>query len=208
MPKKRRAGNPSAPISRRQLASAKSTNIPSPLGGTAAAPRLKGLKGAIVVGVAAISLLLAAVASEPMEQLLLGSAGTRAAAVAWSLCSIVVGSAATLLLLISHAELGRADSLRWSDGRFVTDILALVANAVLWAFVATFLVVLSPSDEIHILDLLGRAASLGSVVGLAAATLWGAFVYSNLFVGLSGGKKRQAFAILAVAAVAWPIIWY
>jgi hypothetical protein len=173
--------------------------------------KAQGLKGAIVVGVAAGSLLLSAFVREPLEEVLTGPAGTQAATVAWNLCSIIVGSAATLLLLVSHAEMRLARTGRrrgWADGRLVTDVLALIANAVLWAFVATFLVVRSPSDEIHVLDLLGQAASLGSIVGLGATTLWGARLYAQLLVSLSIARKLEALVILMIAAAAWPIIWY
>jgi hypothetical protein len=211
MPKKRKGAKGKPVTSGQGLRSAPAKPSNAAIDHEAPRDRARGLKGAILVGVAAGSLLLSALVHEPLKEVLTGPAGTQAATVAWNFCSIIVGSAATLLLLVSHAEMRLARSGRprgWADGRLVTDVLALIANAVLWAFVATFLVVRSPSDEIHVLDLLGRAAGLGSIVGLGAATLWGARLYAELFVGLTITRKFEAFAILLIAAAAWPITWY
>lgn len=55
--------------------------------------------------------------------------------------------------------------------------------------------------------MLGRAASLGSVVGLAASTIWGARLYVEVFPRLATRAKVEAFIVLGAGVSIFPIVW-
>lgn len=170
-----------------------------------------GLKGGLLVGVAAFSLLLSLPLSGPFLHLLTGGPKDAVAVFAWNVSALTVGSAAVMLLLVGHAEMRLARDprvRRWGQGRLLTDSLTFIATAVLWALAFSFLVVTSPSRDIQVLDMLGRAASLGSIVGLAASAIWGTRLYVEVFPRLATRAKVEAFIVMGIGGAIFPIVWF
>jgi len=175
----------------------------------AGSARSKG-RSALVILVAALTLAGSQPISRPLRQVLTADAGTPAATAIWNISTLTVGSAVCLIILISHADLRAkgAGAGPWRGGRLIGETLTLIAGSVLWLLLVTFLEIRSPSDRLQVLDLLGRAASLGSVLGLGLACLRAAWLYAHAVRQLAVTARFEALIITAIFSCLYPVIWF
>lgn len=139
--------------------------------------------------------------------LMTGEANSNAAKWCWGVAAFVVSQAAIEIIQFGHFDGFNRWYYRdlppdrylapWKDGHLVTQALALVAACTLWS-VLLCSVTVPMSVRVHILDLIGRAGSLGAIAGLGLVAISGMKTYWLEAFGLLPRYGKVQAVVLAV----------
>jgi hypothetical protein len=143
-----------------------------------------------------------------LVQLMTGPDDSREAQWAWAICALIVSQAAVVLVLFGHYDMRFKErsgvASPWEDGQIVRDAINLMALATLWSICLTLLAV-HPSEKTHILDLIGRAASLGAMIGLFVVATAGTLRWGRALRFLERRDRREAWSVLAVLSAVFAL---
>lgn len=168
--------------------------------------RKAGTAGSVVILTAALTLLVSATGHERAVELLTGPQDSSAARPSWCFAAIVVSQVAILIVMFAHVDMRMSEDADESTLRpdsFLTETLGLIALFSLWGICSALLEVAPAGAPVHVLDLLGRAAAMGAVVGLVPVAFRGTWRYAHAFPLLPSNRRREAIGVASVMSAVW-----